>query len=403
MKRYSFIIVLLAMVQGMAGHTFEKELVFRFAPEDFTVDESVHYVNDEYKMAYNAEGYNLPCLRLWLYLPASQRVKDVKCQVDEAQYKTDVTLSWFQVGAQAPAHSSQTPKRASASGYNTEIDYEAGTNSFYFEIYPVTYFSTLSTLWLASEIRITLNIEEDDSIFQPLIREGRTWTCTDGSNRYTYSISGDTIRRASLYNKLYRTEADGTRHMVGAVREEGRRVYLYSSNDDTERTIYDFLASTADWQDPYTSPYINFRYNKPSLWFGYYILDTLSSSRTVEAEGVIRRYEHLSTKHWKGKDDNISHFLWIEGLGTLYNPFKPSSWQTQDEQLLTCYDADGTCLYDSTHGMTFSTKDGIEAMENGKSIMDNAIFDLSGRRLAAPPARGLYIEDGKVVRQTHQK
>ena len=24
------------------------------------------------------------------------------------------------------------------------------------------------------------------------------------------------------------------------------------------------------------------------------------------------------------------------------------------------------------------------------------IFDLSGRRLAAPPARGLYIQDGKV-------
>ena len=49
---------------------------------------------------------------------------------------------------------------------------------------------------------------------------------------------------------------------------------------------------------------------------------------------------------------------------------------------------------------------GITDLQQSKGVLESSgmskkpssrqIFDLSGRRLAAPPARGLYIEDGRV-------
>ena len=71
-------------------------------------------------------------------------------------------------------------------------------------------------------------------------------------------------------------------------------------------------------------------------------------------------------------------------------PYIPSS-----EDFVIMYD--GEVLTSSIKSPLLTSPNGEE---NG---MDCNLFDLSGRRLAAPPARGLYIEDGKVVRQTHQK
>jgi len=110
-----------------------------------------------------------------------------------------------------------------------------------------------------------------------------------------------------------------------------------------------------------------------------------------------------------GKRQNSNWDFMMEGVGMLTAPYWNSTSQTMFE-LLTCTVGDKVLFWAFNaeyFGNTRPTSISTPQMINCRSAQSDAshlekwsngkCFDLTGRRLSAPPAKGVYIMDGKKV------
>ena len=243
---------------------------------------------------------------------------------------------------------------------------------------------------------------------RPFIEEGKTWTV--GYYRYfdlepfmftDYVLSGDTVIAGTVCKKMYERHyhADGTDEQTlysAALTEADGRVYVYPPSSVTSGLLYDFTA--------FIDQTLALR-----------ALTSVPEGSDVEAQVIDERDVEVgeSSLHCICIQDDydvtesraqMTYTLWIDGVGGSKGPLWNCHTNTVGlgVELISCHVGDRV-IYRSSQNPDSYIRDilsGISSpttqqMKNGKSE-NSEYFDLTGRRLAAPPARGLYIEDGKV-------
>ena len=272
-----------------------------------------------------------------------------------------------------------------------------------FLICPFRFEASSQRLYLSESVTLRVRVRQHDYSYRPFIEEGKTWiyarrkdhSGAEPSNgpydklEYLY-FGGDTIiggQRCKLWMSDSHSLVDPTApvltRLIAPVFEESQQVFFFYPGEVTPRLRFDF--SERGRAGYVTVFYITGFSNYPQNVFrdgG----EMVYSSKMYITPGVF--YEQPRS--------------WLEGVGgTVYSSY--SSEYDGEYYLLLCQVGDKT-LYCRTLENQYIT--GITDLQQSKGVLESSgmskkpfsrqIFDLTGRRLVAPPARGLYIEDGKV-------
>ena len=224
--------------------------------------------------------------------------------------------------------------------------------------------------------------------YSPLLKQGREWRMDNEVREY---VSGDTLLYAPsddalyelsqeyskgqprcVYQKVYRIDpnkyGDRLPHYVKAVCEDGYSTYevLAGKTVDERQLLFNFgldISSRVDFDG------------------GSYA--TVLRIDSIESAG--HRYRQLTLLlHEPGtKTDRTIH--WTEGIGGDHGL---SGATDTTDMLQAVYDGE-ECIY-------LSTTTGICHLPPA-AITHSCLYDLQGRRLAAPPAKGIYVKGGRKV------
>ena len=130
---------------------------------------------------------------------------------------------------------------------------------------------------------------------------------------------------------------------------------------------------------------------------------TLTDIDTIDVCGQeLRRFTFKTDSQLKapsraGGDGSYKNFVWVEGVGSERGLLK--SWCTiHDEGTMDCCTLDGNIIfrYEDFHKesiLTAITSPLSKIFKN--TVLNSMWYDLSGRRLIAPPKKGVFIVDGK--------
>ena len=246
----------------------------------------------------------------------------------------------------------------------------------------------------------TTNEDVESLPYCPFIEDGKCWIV----NKYkywiggpihlqqTYFFDGDTIisgRYCKKLNCIEENYSENTTHTwyVGSLYEQARQVYRVPEGSTQPVLLYDFSARRGD--------IIGFG-NEEMQDNDYQIWDIV---KWTEGQRPLRAQ---NAAHISDRDGLLEWVLywpttfWIEGIGTLTSPIANlSSGTTGDLRQLVYCGTDNKVLYrDSNYTAIDNLPQSVFRKEDFSSCK---LFDLSGRRLAAPPASGIYIMDGKKV------
>ena len=89
--------------------------------------------------------------------------------------------------------------------------------------------------------------------------------------------------------------------------------------------------------------------------------------------------------------------IWVEGVGSQLTGIEPPKHEAPPvsndyTRFVSCYE-NGVCIF-TAEDFTSVIHD-LPAPQVANDNSNNGIFDLSGRRLSNPPAKGVYIEKGR--------
>ena len=232
-------------------------------------------------------------------------------------------------------------------------------------------------------------------IYDTFLVEGKMWTCecrieaSSGFKTYNavYTLSGDTVIDGRTCKKLFVQDANGSMTYNAALYQEGKKVYMITSHNVTSPTtyqLYDFGiadgGSIGLWSDMHGT---------------VYFVDNIQQGNNT----IKRQFVSL---------DRLGCALYLSGVGSIYGPVLLALTVGGSSRLLSC-SVNGETIYSeeqalSDYELMWSTWD--DYMEHGKVLVsiatpdvatmyDGPLFDLQGRRLAAKPQRGVYIQGGR--------
>ena len=280
---------------------------------------------------------------------------------------------------------------------------------------------------------LSMNAQED-SDYRPFIEEGKVWhSCHSDMfgqyHRYCF-FDGDTIVGEKKCKKWIQkiewiqkrpgySEDNGVRTDCCALYEEDRKIWCFLETASTPVLMFDFGAEVGDTID---ATVVNaFRWTLfQELWnysWDYYVSHNQEKLKIIRKEtlsingkelyevGFIRindgsfDYQEVTNRVWEGIGDCRGPVFWtgmFTGDGTRNN-------------LISCTIGDEVLYFDDAAAMYWDvpipTSISSHQMANGRSAQSDdshlkkwsngKIFDLSGRRLAASPAKGVYIQNGK--------
>ena len=178
--------------------------------------------------------------------------------------------------------------------------------------------------FVLAAIMTKAQVELNDYI--PFVKNGKEWvvinTNADSSkslDKYRMSIAGGKegmILAGKVYMPIFRSE-----HLVGYLREEERKVYLFDSNMQKEFLIFDYSLKAGDTYETYsydeqkmvTYEVLSVGYSTTGhevFLYGYdEKADTVTTNRRYLREWTICR-----------TDDRSCQKTWIEGVGSLEGP-----------------------------------------------------------------------------------
>jgi hypothetical protein len=225
-----------------------------------------------------------------------------------------------------------------------------------------------------------------DPAYHPLLRQGRTWTRsaeagkTDGNGNVI--VRGDTVMDyqpeyglKKVYQKVFRKSpglyGDERYHYFGAMREEGKKVWLVQAGKSCEQgqLMFDFGLNVNEETET-----------------------AEGKARVISVDSVIsagRRYCQLTLR----TNDTGRLVHWTEGIGGDAGILRSFLGNGQEESPLYVFDGD-ECIY--IYSDVNPVTDGIQA-SSLPAHTAGALFGLQGRRLMHRPSRGMYIRDGKKV------
>ena len=240
--------------------------------------------------------------------------------------------------------------------------------------------------------------------YRPFVEEGKTWRIarliplnedpTYPVSHVYYRMKGDTIVAGKTWKIVRESELiePGDPVVYNSycrylVREENKRVY-FSPYPGREELMYDFNVSVGDTLALHNIYYFEEQSTAAEFEKHSRLCDSIAivSEETIKSVGRSYRGLILSRK----LDGNECKASWIEGIGGVSDIF----FQTIPLELICgpmfvleeCSVGDEILYHDDITGLT---------MPQVNPITNDAIYDLSGRRLQAIPQRGVYIVNGK--------
>ena len=255
--------------------------------------------------------------------------------------------------------------------------------------------------------------------YHPFAQDGKRWKLRVGliyENLYYNNIVGDTVIGGEVWKKVY--NATGYPQLptsyYAAIRDVGKKVYAIAKGSNRPRLLYDFglkedeivkcgIESNAfgcllDKDEPVDS----------LLGFPFIAYLKVERIDTVEARGLQHRLFTLTLldafKEWfRNGEDRVfeKNIIWAEGVGSGAGPFSPWLPLPPKESLfLSCYENEAYLFGDTEFYEHFETN-GISNVRYPVSERD-IIYDLQGRSYTAPPAKDVYIQNGKKILNDHR-
>jgi len=224
--------------------------------------------------------------------------------------------------------------------------------------------------------------------YAALFKNHRGWDSHDviSGKEVIQKVLGDTIifyddllvseGNGNLYHKVYCADSqkygDTELHYYGAMREEGKKVWLVPDGKwgDDRELLFDFGLKKGDEAEV----------------AGCTV--KVVGSDSIISEG--RKYRRLTLHQMEQGRDTRRTCHWTEGIGSDCGIVYPLPWDAADKSRLVVCDGD-ISIYDQ------STVD--LAVDNPyvekRGMPTNNLYDLQGRRVTGQPRRGVYIQDGR--------
>jgi len=281
---------------------------------------------------------------------------------------------------------------------------------------------------LTSMILCALSLHaQDASDYRPFIEEGKVWVSMplidfteigikkQQTLEYNY-FQGDTVvadKKCKKWMKDYRN-LDGEQLFCCyvSIYEEGGKVWFFFRGETEPRLAYDFGAKEGDTLSVF-SP--NAYYYEQFKYYGLLekhmgsFVDTIVVGKRTEEEVFGKRrtltyFYSIMGSNEEMKDDFLSDNYLMYGIGTHWGPVYNVAWHGQNsgrQALIYCMVGDEVLFADEERASYW----GLKLADFKSGLLSPTIspapytpnrFDLTGRRLAAPPAKGVYIEGGKV-------
>ena len=221
---------------------------------------------------------------------------------------------------------------------------------------------------------------EDD--YEPFLQEGKVWNyeynnfMTGQSYKYQLQVRGDTVVGGRNCKQIWQNDGTACLYIVF---EEDRKVYEYYR--DTFYLIYDFGCSVGD-----VIPL-----NGCSA--------KVSEVETVEYNGKHIRRIKGAISYDPESEPFHDTFVWMEGIGSSMSFLSSVPVPGDYNQFVSC-EINGQPLYTEAvfslpgEQAELSIHDGMTEEDTQET---SPLFDLQGRRIANPHAKGLYIKDNKKV------
>lgn len=217
--------------------------------------------------------------------------------------------------------------------------------------------------------------------YLPILTEGKVWNCVDYNdcqekNRFSMEVCGDTAAYGYDCKKIYfYRDIERTQRMkfVYKAYEEGGRLYALEPGEDVTNRNYDTPCLLCDF---------NLEVGD-SAWFSH-----VTKVDTIEVRGVQRKRITLQYP--------LDFGIWVEGIG----PFV-SSWPSNVEKptchlfyyIESCYE-NGELIFTRDDFFAPAVSAGISGVAADEAF-DGRIYDLSGRIVEQPMAKGIYIRNGR--------
>ncbi len=280
---------------------------------------------------------------------------------------------------------------------------------------------------------LTIHAQEVDFDYRPFIEQGKVWVSKPEINihiegdlfvdravvQYNY-FQGDTVVQGKTCKRWITSYCDKKGNIyetyVTPMFEEDKKVWFYFRECDSPFLAYDFGAKVGDTiivMMPYSRQYeFMLKYGRAHEFLDLHS-DTLVilSKEVEEVMGQLRTKTYFTSarESYKKWQDANRYNYFLYGIGSHFIPDfniaytlggNGSYWLMYcvvwddilyaDEEKATFWEF--TCPTPSSHPELFGITSPItlpHAVNSGST--DSRYYDLSGRRLAAPPKKGMYI------------
>ena len=279
---------------------------------------------------------------------------------------------------------------------------------------------------MVSVIRIAAQTTTSD--YQPFVEEGKEWYFGVYGYNEAYGrqyISGDTVIAGQPCKIWWQQDYDypngaeeqfTSDYLPVYVYEEDKKVKFFFDGETTPRLYFDFSVQVGDTFKVSLPSALRWKYNRQrSEHLGYDEYErwwepllAIDDITIVEINGRrLRRFtysfqsEGLRMNPYINDTEKWNHLfpqrnVITEGIGGAVFPHANMNLYAGALYMavFSCTVGSDTLYSDgSFHNLDSGI---IPLVRNTTRNHEPAIFDLTGRRLAAPPAHGLYIEDGRV-------
>ena len=231
--------------------------------------------------------------------------------------------------------------------------------------------------------------------YRPFVEEGKRWrivrisASTQSPAAYiSYKMEGDTIIAGKTWKKVY--EGTNLEKYWILVREENKRVYFHPYvGAQTDALLYDFNVKEGDL----LSFYDIFEYSSKAQFEAKNpLLGPTVVKKVEELENSGHRYRQIVVEYDERYSFENAKDIWTERIGSSIHPFFRHTCHNALRKgsgfflLETCAVGDEVIYHREITGLT---------TPQVNSITNDAIYDLSGRRLQTAPQRGVYMMNGK--------
>ena len=253
---------------------------------------------------------------------------------------------------------------------------------------------------------MALHAQSSQLEYRPFAEDRKVWESQVGlimENVYGNRIDGDTLIGGEIWKKVYNYifMPDFGTSYYAAIRDEGKKVFAIAKGSNRPRLLYDFdlkegemvkcgiegnvFGCLLDKDEPVDS----------LLGFPFITYLKVERIDTIEARGLQHRLFTLTLLDaYKERFRNEKNIIWAEGVGSSAGPFSPWLPLPPEESLfLSCYENE-VYIFGNTEFYEHFETNGISNARYPISERD-IIYDLQGRSFATPPAKGLYIQNGR--------